>query len=62
MSDQEDSANTVSFGERAADADPKLTTVEVTRSPGYMEGPSRIAEAAAEEGAVRAYRVRISEG
>lgn len=63
MSKEEDSANTVNFGERAAaDAAPETTTVEVTRSAGYMEGPSRIPEAAAEEGAVRAHRIQLSEG
>lgn len=63
MSKEEDSANTVNFGERAAaDAEPELTSVEVTRRPGYMEGPSRISEAAAEEGAVRAHRMQLSEG
>jgi hypothetical protein len=63
MSKEEDSANTVNFGERAAaDAEPGPTTAEVTRSSGYMEGPAGIPESAAEEGAVRAHRIRISEG
>jgi hypothetical protein len=55
------SGETVAFGERPPEP-PAVTAGQAAHRPGYVEAPSQVAGAEAEEGAVRPQILRLSEG